>query len=53
MKKQILNLGKVLKKSEQVQINGGRKQCKPFGSSECIDYGRHCAELECSLPLLD
>ncbi|WP_431166586.1 hypothetical protein [Tenacibaculum halocynthiae] len=45
MKKQILNLGKPLTKEKQVQINGGRKQCKPHNI--CIDYGRHCAELEC------
>lgn len=47
MKKQISNLGKLLKKTEQIQINGGRKQCKPPGSRECIDYGQHCAEIEC------
>mgnify|MGYP007059941811 CR=1 FL=1 len=40
-----LNGFKSLSKQEQVQINGGRKQCKPH--NVCIDYGRHCAEIQC------
>ncbi|WP_408042177.1 hypothetical protein [Tenacibaculum litopenaei] len=51
MKKQVLNLGKALQKKEQLQINGGRKQCKPRWSEVCIDFGRHCSEWECAFVL--
>lgn len=48
MKKSILNLGKVLHKTEQAQINGGRKQCDKNRDGVCEDHGRHCAEFYCS-----
>lgn len=34
MKKQILNIGKALVKSEQIQINGGSPNCL----MDCYDY---------------
>jgi hypothetical protein len=51
MKKLILNFGKTLNKAEQKTINGGRKQCDTNRDRVCEDYGRHCAELYCSLIL--
>ncbi|SEC22783.1 hypothetical protein SAMN04489761_2428 [Tenacibaculum sp. MAR_2009_124] len=48
MKNQISSLGKLLKKTEQVTINGGRKQCKPRWSQVCLDWGNHCSESECA-----
>ncbi|REH45021.1 hypothetical protein C7448_11049 [Tenacibaculum gallaicum] len=52
MKKQILNLGKALKKAEQAQINGGKVQCiTPWSNGECTEYGLQCAEPKCRLTL--
>ncbi|TYQ00348.1 hypothetical protein C7447_101960 [Tenacibaculum adriaticum] len=50
MKKQILNLGKALNRSEQKTINGGKKQCiLPWGDGTCSEYGLQCAERQCQL----
>ncbi|WP_348727154.1 hypothetical protein [Tenacibaculum sp. 190130A14a] len=47
MKNSILNLGTALKRTEQKQINGGRKQCDANDDGNCEDFGRHCAEFYC------
>ncbi|WP_299107108.1 hypothetical protein [uncultured Tenacibaculum sp.] len=47
MKKSILNLGTVLNKVQQKQVNGGRKQCDANRDGECEDFGRQCAEFYC------
>ncbi|WP_437823988.1 hypothetical protein [Tenacibaculum mesophilum] len=49
MKKQILNLGKALKKAEQSQINGGRMQCDKNRDRVCEDFGWKCAETYCRI----
>ncbi|GFD73649.1 hypothetical protein KUL156_51740 [Alteromonas sp. KUL156] len=49
MKKQILNLGKALKKAEQAQINGGRMQCDVNRDRVCEDFGWKCAETYCRI----
>lgn len=53
MLKNILNLTGVteLEKKEQQAINGGRKQCAPFGV--CLEFGLQCGEIECQLGPLD
>ncbi|WGH76849.1 hypothetical protein P8625_06825 [Tenacibaculum tangerinum] len=49
MKKQLLNLGKVLNKAEQTLINGGRMQCDANRDRICEDFGWKCAETYCQL----
>ena len=51
MKKSILNLGKVLNKTDQKQINGGKPIncysnpiCPPYGC--CIIYGNVCEVID-------
>ncbi|TDQ23956.1 hypothetical protein [Tenacibaculum caenipelagi] len=51
MKKQILTLGKVLNKAEQIHINGGRKMCDTNKDGKCEDNGPHCAEVYCSFEI--
>lgn len=49
MKKTILNLGKTLNKTQQTQINGGRKMCDTNKDRICEEIGNHCAEAYCTL----
>jgi hypothetical protein len=47
--KKLMNLKDVraLNKKQQLSISGGRMKCLINGV--CIDYGRQCAELICTL----
>ena len=54
MKKQILNLGKIIKKEDQKEINGGRGwngYCRQKGGSICCQnvpgYGEFCDAGRC------
>ncbi|WP_378184692.1 hypothetical protein ACE939_08130 [Aquimarina sp. W85] len=36
-----------LNRTQQLSINGGRKQCILPGTTQCSEYGQQCAERQC------